>query len=227
MPPPSPRNAPAPWAELVGKNLAISLPSANVRQLDDPDAVLARIRESYPTIAWRRNDDGASAPISTHDPAGNVFGVIPAGRDGTPDAGKRDRVIDHVALRVLHPERVAKFYADVFGLTPLEGAPEGNNIYLSDGHVTLVIIPWDIYDFEGTGITARGMDHIGFRVESIAALKDDLSRATEKNYRFQPATSTLGRGKEGAGRLAMFKRTCPLGCHHLSDSDGLLIDVTE
>lgn len=33
-------NAPAPWAELVGNNLAISLPSANVRALDNPDEVL-------------------------------------------------------------------------------------------------------------------------------------------------------------------------------------------
>ena len=31
---------PAPWAELVGKNLVISVPSASVRQLVDPDAVL-------------------------------------------------------------------------------------------------------------------------------------------------------------------------------------------
>jgi hypothetical protein len=34
------RNNPAPWTELVGKNLAISMPSANVRQLDNPDEVL-------------------------------------------------------------------------------------------------------------------------------------------------------------------------------------------
>ncbi len=34
------RNAPAPWAELVGNNLAISMPSANVRRLDNPDEVL-------------------------------------------------------------------------------------------------------------------------------------------------------------------------------------------
>lgn len=34
------RNAPAPWAELVGEKLAISLPAANVRQLDDPREVL-------------------------------------------------------------------------------------------------------------------------------------------------------------------------------------------
>ena len=34
------RNAPAPWAELVGRKLAVSLPSTSVRQLDDPDAVM-------------------------------------------------------------------------------------------------------------------------------------------------------------------------------------------
>ena len=34
------RNAPAPWAELVGEKLAISMPSANVRQLDNPDEVM-------------------------------------------------------------------------------------------------------------------------------------------------------------------------------------------
>jgi len=34
------RNDPAPWAELVGNKLAISMPSANVRQLDNPDEVL-------------------------------------------------------------------------------------------------------------------------------------------------------------------------------------------
>lgn len=34
------RKYPAPWAELAGKNLAISMPSANVRDLDNPGEVL-------------------------------------------------------------------------------------------------------------------------------------------------------------------------------------------
>jgi hypothetical protein len=34
------RNAPGPWAELAGRKLIISLPSENVRQLDDPAAVV-------------------------------------------------------------------------------------------------------------------------------------------------------------------------------------------
>lgn len=71
------------------------------------------------------------------------------------------------------------------------------------------------------------MDHVGFRVESIAALKADLDQVSAQNNRFQPSTSVPGRGKEGAGRLAMFRTACPLGSHHLADSDGLLLDVTE
>ena len=202
-------------------------------EVDDLELALGRIRESYPTIAWAEDlTDQPVGPVSTHDPAGNVFSLSQRGMKNHDDideidSRKRDRAIDHIALRVLHPKQVARFYVRVFELSPLDGPPQGNNLYLSDGHITLVIIPWLIDDFEGTGITARGMDHIGFRVESIAALKADIDRVTERNYRFQPSTSVLGRGKEGAGRLAMFRRTCPLGRHHMSDSDGLLIDVTE
>lgn len=202
-------------------------------EVDDVQAALARIHENYPTIEMiERSGSCAVAAAHTHDPDGNVFSLTQVGakdRDGTDVKGDRKpvRIINHVALRVLHPKRVADFYVKVFGLVPVAGAVQGNNIYLSDGHVTLVIIPWCINDFEGTGITARGMDHIGFQVESIAALKSDIHKVTEKNYRFQPSTSILGKGKEGAGRLAMFQRTCPLGCYHMADSDGLLLDVTE
>ena len=109
----------------------------------------------------------------------------------------------------------------------VEKANGGRNIYLSDGQVTLVIIPWTMSDFENTGISARGMDHIGFKVESIDKLKSDIDQAAERNFRLRPGNTVVGRGKEGNERLVMFKRTCPLGCHHLADLDGLLLDVVE
>ena len=202
-------------------------------EVDDIELACARIRESYPAVEWlERPGARPFASISTHDPDGNVFGLSQTGTEDRDDieevrGWEQDRVIDHIALRVLHPERVAEFYVKVFELLPLDGPPNGNNFYLSDGHITLVIIPWRMGDFEGTGITARGMDHIGFRVESIAQLKTDMDLVTEKNYRFRPSNTVVGRGKEGAGRLAMFQKACPLGCHHMADSDGLLIDVTE
>lgn len=202
-------------------------------EVDDIELAFARIRESYPTVEWlERPSARPFASVSTHDPDGNVFGLSQTGmknRDGVDEVEgwEQDRVIDHIALRVLHPEQVAEFYVKVFELSPLDRTSHEGNFYLSDGHITLVIIPWRMSDFEGTGISARGMDHIGFRVESIAALKTDMDQVTAKNYRFRPSNTVVGRGKEGAGRLAMFRKTCPLGGHHMADSDGLLIDVTE
>jgi hypothetical protein len=198
-------------------------------EVDDLALVQARIREGFPSVEWIERSPGV---ISTHDPVGNVIVVAQTGakdRDGFYEAqgGAQDRVVDHFALRVRRPQLVAEFYAKVFDLSALKDPPAGDNLYLTDGQVTLVIIPWRLGDFEDTGISARGMDHIGFRVESINALKSDIARVVERNPRFQPSETVVGRGKEGAGRLAMFKRTCPLGCHHMADRDGLLLDVRE
>lgn len=202
-------------------------------EVDDIEPVLTRIRENYPEIEWlERGDGGAITSVSTHDPAGNVFLVSRVGIKDSDDiyegdCAGRDRVIHHFALRVRGADRVAHFYQKVFDLKPLSGPEDSRNFYLSDGRITLVIIPWEISDFEGTGITARGMDHVGFKVESIDALKCDIDRVVERNYRFRPSASVVGRGKEGQGRLEMFRDACPLGRHHMADLDGLLLDVTE
>jgi catechol 2,3-dioxygenase-like lactoylglutathione lyase family enzyme len=198
-------------------------------EVDDFDLALSRIREGYPKIECLERSSGL---VSIHDPDGNVFLLSKGGerdREGfyETDGRSQDRVIDHFALRVLHPKQVTEFYIKVFELKPLDVPSGGDNVYLTDGNVTLVIIPWRIGDFTETGISARGMDHIGFRVESIDALKSDITRITEKNYRFQPSQTVVGRGKEGKGRLDMFRKACPLGCHHLADADGLLLDVRE
>ncbi len=201
-------------------------------EVEDVGETLGRIRASYPRIGWSDPVGGAAAgSVICHDPDGNLFLLSQRGARDHEDIyaaeGARDaRRIDHVALRVLHPQKVAEFYAAVFGFERIEGPGEAN-VYLSDGEVTLVVIPWRFSDFEQTGISARGMDHIGFRVESIAALKDDIARATERNFRLQPNASIVGKGKEAAGRIEMYKKTCPLGCHHLADPDGLILDVLE
>jgi predicted enzyme related to lactoylglutathione lyase len=219
----------------IGINIHPRLPGTKAQlnhfgiEVDDVDQALARIREHFPAVEWREGPDGV---ISTHDPAGNFFGLYQTGRDTgadfyTAEGGTHDRAVDHIGLRVINFEEVADFYVKVFGFTPCDGPAGHDNIYLSDGHIRLVIVPWRINDFLGTGITARGMDHIGFRVESLDALKADVARMAERNYRFQPRTSMVGRGKEGGQRLVMFQTTCPLGHHHMADSDGLWLDVIE
>jgi len=101
--------------------------------------------------------------------------------------------------------------------------PGDVNHYLTDGHVTLVIMPWDITDYDATGIITPGMDHIGFKVESLDAFRADLKRIADDNPRLAPAP--VGTGKEGAALEKLFERSCSLGQHCLADPDGILIDV--
>ena len=102
------------------------------------------------------------------------------------------------------------------------GAGDRNH-YLTDGHVTLVIMPWDITDYDGTGIITAGMDHIGFKVESVEKLKEDVERIAADNPLLAPAP--VGTGAEGKTLLELFRRSCPLGQHHMADCDGVLIDI--
>ena len=122
-------------------------------------------------------------------------------------------------------EVAAKFYRDVFELAPRNKQADDPNEYVTDGHMTLVIMPCDITDYDGTGIITAGMDHIGFKVESVAAVQADLDRVGGENPHLAP--SPLGSGKEGKPLHDLFRRSCPLGQLQLADSDGILIDIHE
>ncbi|MEE8438312.1 MAG: VOC family protein, partial [Micropepsaceae bacterium] len=127
------------------------------------------------------------------------------------------------AMRTLHPEAMAEFYSTVFELN-LGNRREGDeNYYLSDGHITLVIMPWDITHYEGTGIILSGMDHIGFKVEDLDETKQDIERIAADNPRLAPAP--VGAGPEGKKLAELFERSCPIGSHRLADCDGILIDI--
>jgi catechol 2,3-dioxygenase-like lactoylglutathione lyase family enzyme len=145
-------------------------------------------------------------------------------RDQEDNVDVSARHIDHVALRTMRPDETAAFYRDVFELAPANRGAGDRNHYLTDGHVTLVIMPWDITDYEGTGIITAGMDHIGFKVESVQKLKEDVDRLAADNPLLAP--SPLGSGAEGKALLELFRRSCPLGEHQMADCDGVLIDVS-
>jgi len=203
-------------------------------EVEEVETVLERIRTKYPGADYvQRPSTRPFAGITANDPDGNVFDLsqkdmanraaIYLENDGKPNP----RHISHVALRTLRPAEMAKFYRDVFELapanTPANARPDDRNHYLTDGHVTLVIMPWQISDYEGTGIITRGMDHIGFKVEDMAAFRQDVERVAADNPRLAP--EPVGTGAEGKALLELFRRSCPLGQHHLADCDGTLIDV--
>jgi catechol 2,3-dioxygenase-like lactoylglutathione lyase family enzyme len=200
-------------------------------EVEDVETVFGRMRQSYPEVKWlKRPSNRPFAGISTHDPDGNMFDLsqkdmsnraaIYVDNDGRPNP----RHINHVAMRTMHPGETANFYRTVFELAPANKGADDPNHYLTDGHVTLVIMPWDITDYEGTGIITPGIDHIGFKVESVDALKKDVQELAANNPRLAPAPLS---GAEGGALERLFRRSCPLGQHQMADCDGTLIDIAQ
>jgi catechol-2,3-dioxygenase len=139
---------------------------------------------------------------------------------------QQKRHVKHIALRAVEPAGLAKFYRDVFELTEMEKPADDRNFYLSDGTVVFVIMPWDITDFAGTGIERPALDHIGFKVESVDALKSELQKVKRERAALAPNPIGAEAGPEGEARLNLFAK-CPLGQFHMSDPDGVLIDVSD
>jgi catechol 2,3-dioxygenase-like lactoylglutathione lyase family enzyme len=202
-------------------------------EVDDVERVFARARERYPQVEWlKRPANRPFAGISMNDPAGYVFDLSQRGmanrdnvykmnEDARPE--RTPRHVSHFQLRTLDPQLLATFYTDLFDLEEVEQTPN-NEVHLSDGTVTMVIAPWHITDYEGSGIERPAPEHIGFEVESLEHFNKDLEALVERNYRLRP--SPVGAGPEGGARLKLFKG-CRYGQYHLADPDGVLIDVSE
>ena len=198
-------------------------------EVDDAEAACAEVERRGQNVL-RRPSTRPFAGISAHDPAGNVFDISQAGGDNRKsvyvDAPRERaaRTVSHIAIRTLDAEAVARFYVEAFGLQLAARAPDDPSFYVTDGRVTLVFIPWDIRDYEGGGIVRPGPDHLGFRVESVAAVEERVASVGDGNPHLRPLA--LGGGAEGRARLALFAR-CRCGTHQLSDPDGVLVDIAE
>lgn len=199
-------------------------------EVEDVDAIRARLSDSYPAIELAKRPGGRPfAGISTHDPVGNVFDLsqhdMANRRDVyVDDVRDQPRYVDHVVLRVVEADRVARYYMDVFNLEEMEKAPSDANTYLSDGRVTFVIAPWKIHDYDGGGIERPALEHIGFKVDSVDAVLADLEAMMRDNPELAP--KPWKEGPEGEIRLRRLAE-CSRGQYQLCDPDGVLIDLTE
>lgn len=197
--------------------------------VDSIAVALERIRKFDASLEYvKRPSVRPNAAYSAHDPDGNIFDLTEKNSGLQTDifaegGWDQPRYINHIALRTRHVERCAQFYAEVFELQPKNTSKDGN-VFLSDGRVTLMITPWKMADFVGHDPMPVGLEHIGFRVESVAALKRDMEDLVGQNP--QMMTKPLGYGSEGKARLELFQR-CPLGSFHLTDLEGVYIDVAE
>jgi catechol 2,3-dioxygenase-like lactoylglutathione lyase family enzyme len=80
--------------------------------------------------------------------------------------------IRHIAINVQNREKTAEYYKKVFGMEEKERGPNGT-IYLSDGFVDVALIstprhPW-------------GINHFGFKVDSVKAIEEEAQTTAEAN----------------------------------------------
>ena len=137
---------------------------------------------------------------------------------------EQPRCIHHIKLRVMKPAAIAAFYRDLFDLREEEKSLEDPNFYLTDGKVTLIIAPWKMSDFEGAGIDRPGLEHVGFKVESVDAVKKELAALRETNPEMRERI--IAEPKEAERRLALIA-SCRHGQHQFSSPDGVFVDISE
>jgi catechol 2,3-dioxygenase-like lactoylglutathione lyase family enzyme len=70
--------------------------------------------------------------------------------------------IRHLALFARDPEKVAKFYERVFEMEIVHKSPTGNAHFLTDGYISLAVLPHST-----CGEAAIGLNHFGFHVDDM------------------------------------------------------------
>ena len=201
--------------------------------VDDVGRVLEKMQKKHPKAnIVKRPSTRPFAAYSGHDPDGNVFDL--AEKDGDNRKGiyedqaekswSQDRYFNRYAVRTPNAKEVAEFYADVFELEPVRRKTEDPNIHLTDGRMTLSIMPWNIEDFVGMSIKRPGPDHFGVKVEDAETFAKDVARISGANPYF--VSWPLGGSPESDVRRKFFERNA-LGKYQLADLDGNWIDVTD
>src|SRR5262252_4322084 len=198
--------------------------------VDDVEPVLERMKKKHNNAAIvKRPSARPYAAYSGHDPDGNVFDLAQKKEDTRKEvyaeiAGggwAQDRYINKFAIRTPNAEACAEFYRDVFELEPVRGKP---GFCLTDGRVTLALLPWAIPAFEGMSIKRPGPDHVGFRVENLDAFKARVAEVAGMNPYL--AGVPLGGSAESDVRRRFFAHQAS-GKWQMSDPDGNWIDITD
>jgi catechol 2,3-dioxygenase-like lactoylglutathione lyase family enzyme len=199
----------------------------------DVEPVLERMQKKHKkAMIAKRPSARPFAAYSGHDPDGNVFDLAHKKEDTRKEvyaeiaaqAWHQDRYFNKFAIRTPNAEECAEFYADVFELQPVNrrwGAP---GFHLTDGRVTLSILPWSIPVFEGISIKRPGPDHVGFHVENLEAFKAHVAEVAGANPYLAPLP--LGGSPESCVRQRFFQSHAT-GKWQMTDPDGNWIDVTD
>ena len=202
--------------------------------VEDASEVLERARRKFPDAAIvKRPSTRPFAAFSGHDPAGNIFDLSERDKskldgiyaDQKAEGGwSQDRYLNKFAIRTLFADKVAEFYAEVFEFKPVNTKAPAGSHQMTDGRVTLSIMPWSIPLFEGMAIKRPGPDHIGFKVEDIDTFKQHIKDVVGGCSYLAP--TPLGGNKEAEVRKTFIAANAS-GKYQLADPDGTWIDVTD
>ena len=195
--------------------------------MQSTETVLERLRKSYPDLRVATSLEHVPfSVLRIQDPAGTHIDVSQKGvakvREGYLEEGwEQPRHLHHVAVRAGNPSLLADFYQNVFELRRLEGMSEKGHLCLSDGKVSLVIIPCENSSYRAM---TEGLDHIGFKVETLEKLQQELDELSQSHSDSSPRKIDIGRfGHVTKSEL----EACTLGRYALSDPDGVLLDLLE
>lgn len=196
-------------------------------EVADVNEVLSRLRRHYPQILVAKALEGVPfAGLRTHDPAGAQFDLSQQGmenvREGYTQGGwEQPRWLNHISIRASEPEEVAEFYRKVFELKEAGAAGEDGAICLTDGKVKLLIRRCDNSLYRGL---RQGLDHMGFRVESVEAAKRDLQELARAHPDSAPRKIAVGRHGH---MIRKDLERCAIGRFTTADPDGVLLDLSE
>jgi catechol 2,3-dioxygenase-like lactoylglutathione lyase family enzyme len=201
--------------------------------VDDVQTVLERMQKKHKKAnVVRRPSTRPYAAYSGHDPDGNVFDLAEKKNDTRKDLYKEqaegtqstENYINRFALRTPNAEECAEFYSEVFELQPVNRKSEMPGYHLTDGRMTLSILPWSIPIFSGMSIKRPGPDHLGFHVENLEAFKKHLAQVAGANPYLAPVP--LGGSPESDVRRDFFAASAT-GKWQVSDPDGNWLDITD
>lgn len=196
-------------------------------EVDDIGSVMETIRNRYPKILITKGLERVPfAVYRSHDPAGAQFDISeksnPKVREGyTQDGWDQPRHVNHVVIRAGEPAQVAEFYKEVFGLFEVKEPPLREAVCLSDGQIRLLIHPTTDHSYVSM---RQGLDHIGFKVESVEATQKDLQELAMS----APSSAPKDIGGGLFGHITKKDmEACKIGTYALSDPDGVVLDISE
>ena len=201
-------------------------------EVEDISQSFANAEKNYPEIEWvKRSGTRPYAQVGIHDPDGQVVDINQKNLNKDVSEVKtqglylegdyeQPRHVQYLALRTPDPQRCSDFYRDVFEMTPLNRQEDDDGYSLTDGRVTLKLIPWKISDYDGMEVCRPMLDHIGFKVEDADKVHQEIIDYTAGFPPMAAPCWLLNNRPEDRKKAALLKRTAPDSKYQYCDMNG-------